>query len=103
MGTTVENNQTGPHVSGGVFKGYALHAHQANTGLDIWSADPTYPQLRAVVNAARDGDDAAFDVAGAAAYGGAWWAQYVVGAGRRATVRETMRHYLPLSIPMPLP
>lgn len=101
MGTTVENNHVGPHFSGGVFKGYAFTLHKADTGLDLWSDDATYPQLKAAVNAARDGDDAALDNAAEAAFGSTWWADNIVSAGRRGAARQTLRRYLPLDLSMP--
>lgn len=93
-GTTVENTHVGPHVAGSnIFKGFALHFHQANIGLDLWSdTDPTYPQIKAAADAARDGTDADLDAAGSVAYGSTWWSTHVVSAGRRPQVRLALKH-----------
>ncbi len=101
MGTTVENNHVGPHFSGGVFKGYAFVLHKADTGLDLWSDDATYPQLKAAVSAARDGTDAELDAAGGTAFGSTWWADNIVAAGRRGAARQTLKHYVPPALSMP--
>lgn len=101
MGTTVENQQVGPHFAGGTFQGYGITVHHVNAGVDEWSPCCNYPKLKAAVNAARDGTDAALDAAGADAFGSSWWSTYVVGAGRRASIRATLARYLPLDIPLP--
>ena len=101
MGTTVENTHIGPHFSGGVFKGYVFVIHQSSIGLDLWSDDATYPQLKAAVNAARDGTDADLDAAGGTAFGSAWWTDNIVTAGRRGAARQALKHYVPPALSMP--
>ena len=94
MGDIAPNNESCVHVSGGVFLGYGLVLHQKNIGLDSRSASVPWSEFRKVLIAARNGDDAAFDLACAQAWG-AWWGTWVLPRGMRNEYRLALANYLP--------
>lgn len=100
MGDTAPNTETNAHSSDGVFLGYGLTLHQKNIGLDTRAEPTTWPKFRAVIIAAREGDDAALDLAATQAWG-AWWGTWILSRGLRNQTRQTLAHYLPLGVPIP--
>ncbi len=102
MGDTDVNVVTGRHgqqlTPDG---GYTLIFHKSSTSLYTQAVDAAWVKYRAVVLAAREGDDAALDAAGIAAWGSTWWNNQVVAAGRRDSARYQLARFLPLGIPVP--